>query len=50
MTEAVPVSSNVFTALHGALWNGGAFLYAPRGARVTLPLQTLTAHPDRGRA
>ena len=48
MTEAVPVSSNVFTALHGALWNGGAFVYAPRGARVTLPLQTLTAHLTAG--
>ncbi len=44
MTDAVPVSSNVFTALHGALWNGGTFLYVPRGAHVTLPVQTLTAH------
>ncbi len=44
MTDAVPVSSNIFTALHGALWNGGAFLYVPRGVQVTLPLQTLMAH------
>lgn len=44
MTEAVPVSSDIFTALHGALWNGGTFLYVPRGVQVTLPLQTLTAH------
>ncbi len=44
MTDAVPMSSNIFTALHGALWNGGTFLYVPRGAHVTLPLQTLTAH------
>jgi Fe-S cluster assembly protein SufD len=43
MTSAVPVSSNIFTAMHGALWNGGTFLYVPRGAQVTLPLQTLTA-------
>ncbi len=44
MADAVPVSSNIFTALHGALWNGGTFLYVPRGAQVTLPLHTLTAH------
>ena len=44
MTDAVPMSSNMFTALHGALWNGGTFLYVPRGVHVTLPLQTLTAH------
>lgn len=44
MIDAVPVSNNVFTALHGALWNGGTFLYVPRGVHVTLPLQTLTAH------
>ncbi len=44
MTHAVPVSSNIFTALHGALWNGGVFLYVPRGAQVTVPLQALTAH------
>ncbi len=44
MTDAVPMSSNLFTALHGALWNGGTFLYVPRGVHVTLPLQALTAH------
>ncbi len=44
MTDAVPVSSSLFTALHGALWNGGTFLYVPRGVQVSLPLQTLTAH------
>ncbi len=44
MTDAVPVSSNIFTAVHGALWNGGVFLYVPRGVQVTLPLQALTAH------
>ena len=44
MTTAVPVDTNKFTALHGALWNGGVFLYVPRGVTVTLPLQALTAH------
>ena len=43
MTEAVPVSTNIFTAMHGALWNGGTFLYVPPRS-VQLPLQALTAH------
>ena len=44
MTQAVAVPTNAFTALHGALWNGGLFLYVPRGVVVALPLQALTAH------
>ena len=44
MTEAVPVDTDAFTALHGALWQGGVFLYVPRGVQVQLPLQSLTAH------
>ncbi len=44
MTEAVPVDTDAFTALHGALWQGGIFLYVPRGVQVRVPLQALTAH------
>ena len=44
MTEAVPVDTDAFTALHGALWQGGAFVYVPSGVQVQLPLQALTAH------
>ena len=44
MTEAVPVNTNAFTALHGALWQGGVFLYVPSGVQVQVPLQALTAH------
>jgi Fe-S cluster assembly protein SufD len=44
MTSAIAADSNKFTALHGALWNGGVFLYVPRGIALTLPLQALTAH------
>ena len=44
MTEAVPVATDKFTALHGALWNGGVFLYVPPGITITLPLRFLTAH------
>ena len=44
MTEAVPADTDAFTALHGALWQGGVFLYVPRGVQVQVPLQALTAH------
>jgi Fe-S cluster assembly protein SufD len=41
MTEAVTAGYNKFTALNGALWSGGTFLYIPKDAEVTLPLRTL---------
>jgi len=44
MADAVPVDTSKFTALHGALWNGGVFVYVPAGVAVQLPLQALTAH------
>jgi Fe-S cluster assembly protein SufD len=44
MTEAVSATTSKFTALHGALWNGGTFLYVPSGVAVQLPLRALTAH------
>jgi Fe-S cluster assembly protein SufD len=44
MTTAVSAATNVFTALHAALWNGGVFVYVPGGVKVELPLQALTAH------
>ena len=44
MTEAVPVDTDAFTALHGAMWQGGVFLYVPKGVQVQVPLQALTAH------
>ena len=44
MTEAVPAGTDAFTALHGALWQGGVFLYVPGGVQVQVPLRALTAH------
>lgn len=41
MTEGVPAGYNKFTALNGALWTGGTFLYVPRGVDVALPLRAL---------
>ncbi len=39
MTKCVPPQDNKFSALHGAVWSGGAFLYVPKGVHVDLPLQ-----------
>ena len=44
MTEAVPAGTDAFTALHGALWQGGVFLYVPSGVQAQVPLRALTAH------
>lgn len=48
MTEAVPVGENKLTALHGALWSNGAFLYLPEGVQASLPLETLSATSGSG--
>ena len=39
MTKCVPAQDNKFSALHGAVWSGGAFVYIPPGVRCDLPLQ-----------
>lgn len=39
MTEAIPITYNKFTALHGAFWSGGAFIYVPKNVEVELPVQ-----------
>lgn len=39
MTNCVPANLHKFTALHGAFWSGGTFIYVPKGVRVDLPLQ-----------
>ncbi|NLF14895.1 MAG: Fe-S cluster assembly protein SufD [Anaerolineaceae bacterium] len=37
MDEAVPVTTDKYTALHAAFWSGGTLLYVPRGVTVELP-------------
>lgn len=41
MTRAVTPDTSIFTALHAALFRGGAFVYLPRGAEVEEPIQIL---------
>jgi Fe-S cluster assembly protein SufD len=37
MQDAVSVSTDKYTALHAAFWDGGSFLYVPDGVEVELP-------------
>ncbi len=39
MTTCVPPGDNKFSALHGAVWSGGSFLYVPKGVKIDKPLQ-----------
>ena len=40
MNKCVPPQDNKFSALHGAVWSGGAFCYVPKGVKCDLPLQS----------
>ena len=37
MNEAVPITTDKYTALHAAFWSGGTFLYLPKNVSVELP-------------
>src|SRR5258707_2535115 len=39
MNKCVPPQDNKFSALHGAVWPGGSFLYVLKSVKVDLPLQ-----------
>ncbi|MBP7805260.1 MAG: Fe-S cluster assembly protein SufB [Candidatus Pacebacteria bacterium] len=39
MTQCVPINDHKFVMLHGAVWSGGTFIYAPKNVKVDLPLQ-----------
>lgn len=39
MTNCVSPSLHKFSALHGAVWSGGTFIYIPKNTKVELPLQ-----------
>lgn len=39
MTDIVKPNDGYFAALHGAFWQGGAFVYVPSGVEVPLPLR-----------
>jgi Fe-S cluster assembly protein SufB len=39
MTSCVALGLHKFSALHGAVWSGGTFIYIPKNTKVDLPLQ-----------
>ncbi|OIL89879.1 Fe-S cluster assembly protein SufB [Oenococcus oeni] len=38
--KLVSPATNKFSALNGAVWSGGAFIYVPKGVRVKTPMQS----------
>jgi Fe-S cluster assembly protein SufD len=48
MTQAVPVDFGKFEALHAAFWQGGAFLYVPKGVSVELPFRSFVVAQTAG--
>ncbi len=42
MTDIVKPNDGYFAALHGAFWQGGSFLYVPRGVEAPLPIRSGT--------
>ena len=36
----VPYGDNKFSALNGAVWSGGSFIYIPKGVKIDKPLQS----------
>src|SRR3954468_7902824 len=37
--SVIPSGDNKFSALNGAVWSGGSFIYVPKGVHVEIPLQ-----------
>ncbi|MEJ7762879.1 MAG: Fe-S cluster assembly protein SufD [Thermomicrobiales bacterium] len=50
MTTAVPAGLGKFQALHGAMWQGGTFLYVPAGVSVGVPFQSFVLGETPGTA
>jgi Fe-S cluster assembly protein SufD len=50
MTECVAPSDGKFTALHGAFWQGGVFLYVPKDVQVAQPFQVVIGLEGEGTA
>lgn len=36
----IPVADSKFSALNGAVWSGGSFIYVPKGVKLDKPLQS----------
>jgi len=38
--KVITMHDHKFSALHGAVWSGGSFVYVPKGVKVNMPLQS----------
>ena len=38
--KIITYNDHKFSALHGAVWSGGSFVYVPKGVKVKMPLQS----------
>lgn len=50
MTQAVPASFGKFEALHAAFWQGGSFLYVPKGVTIEAPFRAFSLISEPGAA
>jgi Fe-S cluster assembly protein SufD len=50
MTQAVTPAFGKFEALHAAFWQGGSFLYVPKGVRVEAPFRAFSVISEAGAA
>jgi Fe-S cluster assembly protein SufD len=50
MTQAVKPSLGKFEALHAAYWQGGLFLYVPKGVTVDAPFRSFSVISESGAA
>jgi Fe-S cluster assembly protein SufD len=50
MTKAVPPSMGKFQALHASFWQGGSFLYVPKGIKIDAPFRAFSVMSEPGAA
>ena len=50
MEKVVPVGEDKFSSLNAALWNGGIFLYVPKGIEIKMPFKSYILMTDGGKA
>ena len=50
MEKVVPADEGKFNSLNAALWNGGIFLYIPKGVEIKKPFKSYILMTDGGKA
>jgi len=50
MEKVIPVGEAKFSSLNAALWNGGIFLYVPKGIEIKMPFKSYILMTDGGKA